>query len=90
MDSEKRVYLNVCEVTIENIVPQSTCLAFQTLPKSAQQHFYPILPWSRHRLSWKRFLFVKSKILELFVNTLTGDYNYSRHNRENSLQPIQM
>ena len=33
---------------------------------------------------------VRSEILGLFVNTLTADDKYSRHNRENFPQQIQM
>ena len=35
-------------------------------------------------------LLVISEILGLFVNTLTADAKHSLHNRENSMQPIQM
>ena len=35
-------------------------------------------------------LFVICDILELFVNTLTGDDKYSLHNREDLQQPIQI
>ena len=36
------------------------------------------------------FLLAISRILALFVNTLTDDDNYSIHNRENLQKPIQM
>ena len=35
-------------------------------------------------------LFVICDILELFVNTFTGDDKYSLHNREDLQQPIQI
>ena len=41
-------------------------------------------------MSRKTSLFVRSEVLELFVNTLTADVKYSRRYRENYPQPIQM
>ena len=41
-------------------------------------------------MSWKTSLLIRSKISELFLNTLTADEKNSRHNRENLPQPIQM
>ena len=42
------------------------------------------------KLCWKTSLLVRSEILRLFVNTMTADEKYSRHNRENLPQRIQM
>ena len=42
------------------------------------------------KLSQKTSLFIKSEILELFVNTLTASDKYSLHNRENVPEAIQM
>ena len=41
-------------------------------------------------MSSRKLLLVRSEILGLFVNTSTADGKYSRHNRENFLQKIQM
>ena len=42
------------------------------------------------KFSWKKSLVVISKILGLFLNTLSADDKYSLLKRENSMQPIQM
>ena len=55
--------------------------------KSRQQHLYN--DWSIWRqLSWKKSVLAISKLLGLFVNTLTADDKYSLLNRENLTQPI--
>ena len=41
------------------------------------------------KLSWKRSALVRSKILGLFVNTLTAEYSYSRRNIQTLTQQIQ-
>ena len=45
---------------------------------------------SGDKLSWETSLLVRSEILGLFANALTGDDKYSRHFRETLPQPIQM
>ena len=60
----------------------------QTLLKSPQQHFYYIFLALLKKLSWK--LLVTSKILGLFVDTLSIDDKCSLRNSENLQQPIQM
>ena len=45
--------------------------------KSARHYYYPIFPWIWDKLSWKKSSLVRSKILGLFVNTLTAEYTYS-------------
>ena len=39
-------------------------------------------------MSWKKSAFVRSKILGLFVNTLTAEYMYSRRNMQTFTQHI--
>ena len=46
--------------------------------KSARRHYFPIFPWIRDELSWKKFALVTSEIFRLFVNMLTPDDKYSR------------
>ena len=41
-------------------------------------------------MSWKNSALVRSKILGLFVNTLTAEYTYSRRNMQTFTQHIQM
>ena len=62
---------------------------FQTLPKSARHHYYPIVPWIWDKLSWKKCRLVIFEILELFVNTLTTDDKYSSRNTQNLTQQLQ-
>ena len=50
----------------------------ETLLKSARHHYFPILPWIRDKLSWKKSALVISEILRQFINTLTPDDKYSR------------
>ena len=41
------------------------------------------------KLSWKKSALVRSKILGLFVNTLTAEYMYSRRNMQTFTQQVQ-
>ena len=61
----------------------------ETLLKSARNYYYPIFPWIWDKLSWKKYALVRSKILGLFVNTLTAEYTYSRRNMQTFTQHIQ-
>ena len=40
-------------------------------------------------MSWKRSALVRSKLLGLFVNTLTAEYKYSRRNMQTFAQQVQ-
>ena len=62
----------------------------ETVLESARQHSCPNFSSMCDRLSWKLSLLVRSEGLRLFVNTLTAHHKYSRHNRENFLQAVQM
>ena len=57
--------------------------------KSARHYYYPIFPWIWDKLSRKKSALVRSKILGLFVNTLTAEYTYSRRNMQTFTQHIQ-
>ena len=57
--------------------------------KSARHHYYPIFPCIWDILSWRKSAIVWSELLRLFVNTLTGDYKYSRCNVHNFAQQVQ-
>ena len=61
----------------------------QTLLKSARHYYYPIFPWIRDKLSWKKSALVRSEILGLFVNTLTAEYTYSRRNMHTFTEQVQ-
>ena len=61
----------------------------QTLLKSLPQHFHPDFPLTKDKLSQKTTLSVRSVISALFLNTLTPDHVYSRHNWENFPQHVQ-
>ena len=62
---------------------------FETLPKSARHHYFPICKWIRDKLSWKKSALVTSEIFRLFVNTLTPDVKYSRRNMPIFWQQLQ-
>ena len=62
---------------------------FQTLLKLGQQHYYPVFPWVRDILSWKKSALVWSDILRLLVSTLTADNKRSRCNMQNFGQQVQ-
>ena len=55
-----------------------------------QKNTYPTFSSFSAKLSQKKSFFVRSKILELLVNTLTADDEYSRSDWENLPLPIQM
>ena len=57
--------------------------------KYARHYYYPIFPWIWDKLSWNKSAFVRSKILGLFVNTLTAEYTYSRRNMQTFTQQVQ-
>ena len=57
--------------------------------QSARHYFYPIFPWIWDKLSWIKSALVRSKILRLFVNTLTVEYKYSRRNMQTFTQQVQ-
>ena len=48
-----------------------------------------IFPWIWDKLSWKKSALVRSKILGLFVNTLTAEYMYSGRNMQTFRQQVQ-
>ena len=62
----------------------------QSLQKSPAKNFYHTISWLRGKFSSNMSLLVISKILGLFVNTLTADDKYSFRNSENLRQPITM
>ena len=62
----------------------------ETLLKSAGHYYYHIFPWVWDKLSWKKSALVRSKILGLFVNTLTAEYTYSRRNMQTFTQQFLM
>ena len=61
----------------------------QILLKSARHHYYSIAPWIGDKLSCKKSILVKFKIVGFFVNTLTADDKYSSRNIQNLTQELQ-
>ena len=55
---------------------------FETLLKSARHDYFPIFPWIRDKLSWKKYALVTSEKFLLFVNRLTPDDKYSSRNMQ--------
>ena len=62
---------------------------FQTLLKSARNHYYPLFSSIRGKLSYKKSPSVWYEILRLFVNALTADDKYSGSNMQNLPQQFQ-
>ena len=56
--------------------------------RSARSQFHSILPLISDGGSRKRFVLVRSDLIGQFLNILTGDYKYSRWNRENLSQQV--
>ena len=52
--------------------------AYQTLLRSARNHFYTAIPLIWGRTSRKRLVLVRSEVLGQFANTSTVHYKYSR------------
>ena len=57
--------------------------------KSTRQHYFPLFPQIRDKLSCKQSALVISEIFRLFVNTLTPGDNYSRHYIQTFWQQVQ-
>ena len=55
---------------------------FETVLKSPRHNYYQMFPWISDKFSWKKSALVRSEILRLFVNTLTGEYRYSGRNMQ--------
>ena len=62
---------------------------FETLLKSARQHYYPLFLSIQGKLSSKKLHSVWYEILRLFVNALTADDKYSGSNMQNLPQQFQ-
>ena len=60
-----------------------------TLPKSPRHHFHPNFPLIKKKLSRKTYLWIRSKMLGLFVNKLMADHMYSAHGWEKIPQEVQ-
>ena len=56
----------------------------------ARQYYFPIFPWIQDEFSLEMSALVTSKIVRLFVQTLTPDDMYSRRNMQIFWQKIQM
>ena len=90
IDSKRGGYLSVWKALLQNGFGNQAVNGWQTLLKSARYYYYPIFPRIWDKLSWKRPALVRSKILGLFVNTLTAEYTYSRRNMQSFTQKVQM
>ena len=60
------------------------------LPKSQEKYFDSSFSWFWAKLSLKKLFSIRSQILGLLITTLTGNYEYSRSNRENLPLKIQI
>ena len=62
---------------------------FETLLKSAQNHYFTIFQWIRDKYGRKMSALVTSEIFRLFVNTLTPHHKYSRRYMQIFWQELQ-
>ena len=62
---------------------------FQTLLKSARNHYYPLFSSIRGKLSCKESSLVCREILRLIVNAWPADDNYSGSNMQSLAQQFQ-
>ena len=62
---------------------------FQTLLKSARNHYYPLFSSIWSKLSWKKSTSAWYEILNLFVKILVADDKYSGSNMQNLRQQFQ-
>ena len=63
---------------------------FQKLLKSTEKNFYPTFSSVLAKLGYKKSILIRSEILELLLNKFTGNYKYSRSNRQNLPLPIEI
>ena len=89
MDCERGDYLTSKRSCFTRPCGNQRVNGFQTLLKSARQHYYPIFPCIWDILRWQKSALVWSEILRLFVNTLTVDNKYSLCNVHNFAQQVQ-
>ena len=82
-DENAPVLISAVLPTREHVDSQSQRIhGWQTLLKSAWQHFHLNFALTQNELSSKTFLLVRCEILALFGNTLTAAHMDSRHNSE--------
>ena len=62
----------------------------QKLLKATEKYFYPTFSSVLAKVSYKNLILIRSEILELLLNNFTGNYEYSRSNRQNLPLPIQI
>ena len=62
---------------------------FETLLTSTRHHYFPVFPWIRDKLTWKKSALVTSEIFRLFPNTLISDDKYSRRYMQIFWQQLQ-
>ena len=62
----------------------------EKLLKSAEKYFYRTFPSFWAKLSEEKLFLIISEISGLLVNTLTGNCEFSRSNREHLPLPIQI
>ena len=88
-DSKRGGYLSACKPYFRTAFGNQPVNGYQRLLKSARHYYYPIFPSIWDELSWKKSALVRSKILGLFVNTLTAEYTYSCRNMQTFTKQVQ-
>ena len=89
IDSKRGGYLSPEKPYFRTAFGYQPVNVYETLLKSARHYTYHIFRWIWDKLSWKKSALVRSKILGLFVNTLTLEYTYSRRNMQTFTQKVQ-
>ena len=89
IDSKNCAYLNSKNLFFQNTLQSQRVHGSLTLPTSVRHHLYPKFPLIQDQLNRIKYLWIRSKILGLFVNTLTADYMYSAHSWKKIPQQVQ-
>ena len=87
--SKKCGCLNAINLLFRNTLWNTTVKGFETLLKSARQHFYANVPLISHNLSFVACLLVGSEILGPLLNTVTAHHMYSCHRWQKLQEQVQ-
>ena len=91
IDSQTRAYLSAQKgLYSENPLAVSVLANPKSFWNLQKKYFYPTFSLFWANLSQKNSFLVRSEISRMLVNTLTGNYKYSRSNGESLPLPVQM
>ena len=89
LDSERWFYLNASQGLFLKIFWKWFCYLGPKTPEICRKVFCPTFSSFLSKLSEQKLFLIRSKNLELLLNTLTANYELSRSNRDNLPLPIQ-